>query len=292
VDYYRSRGEYVQAIAEARALIEKYPESNYAKDFVYQIGDFYCRLGKFTDAIQYYESRKKEQPAESEPAAIFQYLIGESFERSGDWGRAREEYRKVRDQHGSIADWSVLSEFSEAMLLPREALAHPESTDLAQKAVAALAEFAAKHPTDKRAPSALMTTASLFRMSKNTTEALQAYDQVIAFDTSAISSVSSETRGKDIAVCRELAIQAHLAKALLLRTSLDQPLRALDEYEAALAKKPQCDEALIGKAVVLLRLGRSTEARPILDAIVKAGGPLKDSAQELLADNFAHEVQP
>lgn len=87
-------------------------------------------------------------------------------------------------------------------------------------------------------------------------------------------------------------LSPQVEKALVLRTNLEEPLRALDEYEVALAKKPQCDDALLGKAVVLLRLGRSSDARSLLDELVRAGGPLKDAAQGLLADSFPKEVQP
>ena len=58
----------------------------------YQIGDFLYNTGRSGEAKRYFRTLVNDNKLNTEPAAIEQYLIGEVYDKDGDYDNARLEY--------------------------------------------------------------------------------------------------------------------------------------------------------------------------------------------------------
>ena len=281
IQEYKKRKDYASAIGEAKSLIEKYPESNYAKDLRYQLGDFYCQLGTCEEAKNHFRKLVQANPANTEPAAIGQYLLAELYEKDGDLDGARGEYAKVKKHNPAVSNWSILSDFAIALTYHREGNEHGDTIKLGE-AQKRLEQFCKDYPTDKRTPRAMMTLASMAQHAQRFEDALQWFDSVIGFDTTSISNVAPGHRVITVQEHIKLVMQAHLSRGNIFRTSMSKPEIAVIEYETVLKSDLTNGEALIGKALCLLDTGREEEAKAILRQVASGTSEVRATAEQIL----------
>ncbi|MBN2571059.1 MAG: tetratricopeptide repeat protein, partial [Ignavibacteriales bacterium] len=161
VEHFIINNQYDKAIEVSLDIIENYPETNYAKELQYQIGDFYVKQGKYEEAKNYYDKLIKQKNKNTEPSAISQYLLGETYEQQGNFKKARNEYKKAKDENPSIENWKILSDYSIALSFYNEWLTTQDTTCL-DSAKVLLTSFTTNYPTDKRTPRAMLTIADIY----------------------------------------------------------------------------------------------------------------------------------
>jgi hypothetical protein len=81
---------------------------------------------------------------------------------------------------------------------------------------------------------------------------------------------------------RNLVLQAHLAKAMLLRTQMHDAQAAIAEYDTILASHPDRADMLLNKALCLVDLNRKADARQILEQLVANQSQVRETAARIL----------
>ena len=297
IQYYKKQKDYINAALEAKKLVSIYPNSPYTEDMKYQIGDFLYNAGKSGEAKSYYRALIKDNKLNTEPAAIGQYLLGEIYDKDGDYDNARLEYKKVKQDNPSINNWLVLSDFAIALSYYNESLEVKDTSNIKPDSVKLntskelFEKFIIDYPTDKRTPRAEMTLADIYKQRNEYDKALEVYNNIISFNIDNMTNVSKDYKEKEIASYKELSINARFAKALLLRNELnnsghpDALSDALNEYKTILQEYPDSKEAKLGEAVTLLDLNKVDEGIYILKSLSVENSPEGETAKSLL-ENF------
>lgn len=302
VQFYRIHEDYVNAALEAKKLVETYPNSAYTRDISYQIGGFLYKAGKSEQAKAYFRKIAHDNPPNTEPSAIGQYLLAELYDRSGEYENARAEYKKVKTNNPNVSNWAVLSDYAVAMSYYNESMeikdtsnTKPDSSKLSM-AENMFEKFIKDYPTDKRTPRAAMTLAEIYNFNEEWEKALDAYNKIISFDADNMTNVSEDYMEKEIEAHKKLVENARFSKALLLRKMNTENNKqalpeALKEYEIILNENPDRLDAMLGKAITLLDMQRTGEALPILESLSKEGAPEAEAAKSIL-ENFTPLLRP
>ena len=188
IQYYKKQKDYINAAIEAKKLVSIYPNSPYTEDMKYQIGDFLYNAGKSGEAKSYYRTLIKDNKFNTEPAAIGQYLLGEVYDKDGDYDNARLEYKKVKQDNPSINNWLVLSDFAVALSYYNESLEVKDTSNIKPDSVKLntskelFEKFIIDYPTDKRTPGAEMTLADIYKQRNEFDKALEVYNNIISFN--------------------------------------------------------------------------------------------------------------
>ena len=102
--YFRSR-EYENVIAQARNLIERFPESDYVDEALYEMGWAHYELGEYGPAIRAFEQLQGKSSADYRIDRA-QFQIGKSYFAQSQYAEARRSLQKLVAKY----DFSHLSE--------------------------------------------------------------------------------------------------------------------------------------------------------------------------------------
>ena len=279
--YHAERREYTRAIAEAQSLVKFHPQTQYARTIDVKIAEYLLLSGDEQSAIGHCAKLLERYNGDDENAARARNMLAGIFAIKGDYPRAREEYRKVIDRYPGAPGRVLAGVYGLASLDLQEARTRNDTT-LMRRAFAELEAFVNQHPTDHHVPSALMEIADGCKESGNLREALAAYNRVITFDSLHAVVGSFHPRSHDLKAFRSMVIQAHMQKGLLLLERMNEPASATKEFEAVLSGSSDIPDALLNEAQCLIRLGRISEARGILERLRREKGGMRETAEYFL----------
>jgi len=284
VQHYKYAEDFNEAAKEAKKLVDQFPNSSYASDMQYQVGDFLYKANKKEEAKAYYSKLAKESTPNTEHSAISQFLLAETMENMGDGNIARVEYQKVKHNNPNISNWSILSDYSIALSYYNEWNEKRDTVNLAL-AKSKFKEFIDGYSTDKRTPSACLNMSNICGEEKKHEESISYLDKVINFNTSQVTNVADGFMEKELESHEELVFKAKLEKAHIYSTNLDMEKEALSLYNNLLSEYPNNGELLISKANSLAKLSRVKEAIETLQFVLDNQLAEKEIASEML-NNF------
>jgi len=280
--YYLERGDFANTLIEAQDLIDKYPSSNYVHYAEGDILDSDIGLGNINAALDYASKLLSKYGTNNDDAARAQLTIATIYDSKGDIDRARSEYSKVINLHPSVRFRVSAAEFGLMIIDLNQAKEKKDSLAIVN-AVTNLKSFVANHPKDHYSPRALACIAEIATENQNFQEALDAYSKIIQFDKELIVDSTISRLSPDLKGLRDLAVQAHTLRGMILRTQLRNPSGALAEFDAVLVSRPNKSDVLLNKAMCLIDLGQKELARSILRKLVSDNTEVKAAATQVLA---------
>lgn len=281
---YVEQKDWANAITEGLNLCAKYPLTEYAKDIQYQVGEYYYRLGQIDKAIAHYQSIADKNLPNTEPAAIADYKKGEVYQKTKNYTKARLEFDKVKTKHSLVANWFILSRYSDAMTYYDEAMDYREKNDTLKNKTASdkLNAFVKSYATDKRTPRAYMNIANIEKQAGNYDNALKAYNSIIAFNPEKMTNIAEGFKEKEMKEHSLLVTDARLAKASLLKQMGASGDEISREYGSILLQDPKNEDALLGSGMCLLQEGKKEAATAVFTKVVEMNGVNKQMAQDLI----------
>ncbi len=282
IRYLMDHHKYADALAEAKTMTKKYPDDKLTLGVRFKLGIIYEMVERHEDAVENYRSIIRTAKS-SAIAAHAQFELAGAYDCRNDFGNARREYAKVPLLYPDVKHYVDAAECSAAMMLYRESLMNPDSSDLGEKAMGAVRKFVTDHPTDRHTPRALMALADMSVRHGDYKAACKFYDEIIAFDsTLVLIKPKAAIRSNDAVAHRELVMHAHLSKGDILHDNLQESEQALAEYRSVLTGDPGNGVVQLKEAVCLIDMGQKEEARDVLNGLVRGNGPQKESATYLL----------
>jgi TolA-binding protein len=281
IRYYEEKGDQTHVISEAAKLVQNYPASQYVHMNEVKIVDAYVALGNMQAALGYCNSLLSKYAVNTDDAASAQHMLGSVYANMKNYSRAREEYAKVATDHSTAARRIIAAEYSDALLDLEEGREENNSTLIAT-AFDKLKAFVQNHPNNHHVPAALMNIADLQSIEGKYEEAIVAYNGIINFNDSLIATGDDAYRSKDYQTHNKMVRNAHINKGMLLLTKLRKPNEALAEYEAILADQPTSADALFHKALCLIDLQDTPDARNILQQLVDGNTSVKEVSEKIL----------
>lgn len=281
VQHYLWNDDLENAIIEGRKLVEEYPNSVYADDISYQMGDWLNRINRKELAKEHYRKIANKSTPNTERAAIGQFLLAATIDKEKDYEGARAEYAKVKSEHPSVLNWSILSDYAIALSYYNEWL---EDMDTVKQRLAEnnLYKFITTYATDKRIPNAIMTMANMRFILKDYYEAISSLDMLANFNSNQMTNVASGHLEKELAAHMKLKTDGKLLKANILNFNLMQFEAAISTYNEVLSIDDLNEVALLGKAKAMISHNSMVEAVPVLEKIINNNLSNKEIAQRLL----------
>ncbi|MFH0733189.1 MAG: tetratricopeptide repeat protein [bacterium] len=281
VQHYKYAEDFAEAVKEAKKLVNKFPNSSYSADMLYQIGDFLYKANKKEEAKEYYSKLVRESTPNTEHGAISQFLLAETIDKMENPQFAREEYQKVKHNNPNISNWSILSDYSISLSYYNE---WNEKRDTANLVLAKskFKEFIEGNSTDKRTPPACLNMSIICEEEGKYDEAIIYLDKVINFNTSHVTNVAEGFMHQELESHEQLVFKAKLKKAHIYSTNLEKEEEALNLYNNLLSQYPNNGELLISKANSLAKLSKVNEAIETLKVVIDNQLPEKELAAEML----------
>ncbi len=274
-------GDFLNTLVEAQKVIDNYPNSKYVRYAEGDILESNIALGNSQVALDFANTLLSKYGLNNDDAARAQLNIASIYENRGDLDRARSEYSKVVNLHPSTTYRVAAAEYSLIMIDLRQARERNDNAAL-KSAAKDLKEFVSNHPKDHSAPRALMSIADLAAQNGKVQDAIDAYNAIIQYVDSLVVGKNISRLSPDLKGLRELAIQAHMFKGVLLRVQMKNSRSALAEFDYLVGVNQNNTAALLNKAMCLIDIGRKREARIILQQLVDKQTDLKDAASQLL----------
>ena len=275
------RQQYAQAIAEAETLMSRYPTSPYVTFVEPRIADYYLLSGNTQAAINQCNNLLTKYPANTDNAARAQYMLSGFYTVLKEFDRARSEYAKIPQSHPAQAEWINSSQYGLALVDLEEGMERSDSS-LLLRALTGLEAFVSNHPDNHNVPQADLNLANLYTRQADYGQSLTAYNRVMAFDSTLIDTGKYTSHSDEMRAFRNLVLQAHLAKAMLLRTQMHDAQAAIAEYDTILASHPDRADMLLNKALCLVDLNRKADARQILEQLVANQSQVRETAARIL----------
>lgn len=282
VRYLGNNNQYDLAIEEAKKLITQYPDCEYINFAEMRIARYYAANGKTDEAIVQCNALLSKYPANTNESASAQHLLASVSMQTGDFASARREFRKVAHDDPDRTEFVNAAEYGIALADLGEGIGRRDSM-LIEKAFGELQTFVHNHPQDKNVPAASMDIAGLCMSRGRSADAAAAYSTIIGFNPALIDTSRYASHTDEMKAFRDLVTQAHMAKASLLHSQMHDPTNALAEYNAVLSLDPQMPDARLNKALCLVDLGRTDEAKAILRQMVSEQTKMSQVAARILS---------
>ena len=274
--------KYEQALTEANLMVSNYPDYHAIMQVRFQIGQILSVLNKSQEALTQYNSILQILNISSKDAARALYETGGVYENLNDFENAKANFKLVQSQYPQETQMFIISEYSLAMLTYQQYLSHPDSSNLVE-GCSKLRNFVTAYPTDHHTPRALHAMADLLTSSKRYSEALDAYDKIIGFDSTLIPiNQRQDIKYNERGAHRSLVKEVMLSKAKIMRQNLKRSSDAMAIYNGMLTTDQNNCELLINKALCHIDLGQKTEAKALLTQVVQSGGKEKTRASHIL----------
>lgn len=273
---------YQEALSEGHAMISKYPNDSLTLYAKFKLGEVLGSLNQLTDAVNLYKSIITEY-GQSSVLARAHYELGMAYDKENDFLNAKKEYKIVSSQYPSETVWVIVSQYFNGMLFYRQSLTKKDSVQLREQSINALHNFQISYPGDIHIPRVLTALADLYLENEQHQLALDAYEQIIAYDTSLVSlKHKGKERDNDLKAHRSLVKQARLTKGNILLDKQHNAQSALVEFQKLLIDDPNNDVLQLKEAMCYIKLGQMNNAKNILNLLIQSGGQTKDAASALL----------
>jgi tetratricopeptide (TPR) repeat protein len=282
ISYLVKNNKYSEALNEANKMMKLYPADTLSGKVKYMIGEIYSSLDRSSDALAQYNLILQKPGITSIEAAKTRFHIGEVYASQNDFTNARTSYHLILTDFPNLKRWVAAANYSLAMLNYQEWLLQKDSTNLAN-GYSALQNYITHHPEDHHMPLALRALADLYLSEGKYTEAINSFDKILNYDTSLVTlNPRASVRSNDLKAHKKIVKDVNFAKIRILREKLHMPEAAMSILVKILSNSENNGEAKLNKALCLIDLKRSNEAKFLLEQLVQEGGKQKNYAQHIL----------
>jgi tetratricopeptide (TPR) repeat protein len=282
IRYLMNNHNYAQALIEAQTLINNNPRDTLTEKVKFMIGEIYILLKRPIEALTHYNLIINENGITPMEAAKARFYIGEVFDNIGDIENARINYQLLLNTYPNQKRWATAAKYSLAMLNYQGWLTKNDSINQ-YKGYSSLLNYINQNPGDHHVPHALRALADMYISDGRYNEAIDCFNKILSFDTSLVTlDPHASIRSNDLIEHKKIITDVKFTMARIMREMLHKPQDALSIYYGMLSVSPNNSILKLNKALCLIDLNRSDEAKVILNQLVQEGGNQKKHAQYIL----------
>ncbi len=276
---------YPEAVKQYQNLLTQYPDTSYAPEAYYKIGDIYYQDGKYAQAAESLIRYLMKYRGKVNGKKAF-YLIAHSFYKAKQSANAEIWFREAKQKW---PDWTDI---------PKELVLdyglHKTSLRRYDEALDAFSYYVNLYPNDEKIKEVSMLLANAYREAGQFSPSLAVYSRIIDHypDT-------KEAKESMLAMAT-LGVDQPGIKAFRFLNNIHYYKNPMDTYDTLIMKNAKGDiaeEAMLQKAAALVKKGEGRKAadiyleylnlHPESKRVVDAAKGLKSASAQLIDDYFA-----
>jgi TolA-binding protein len=278
---------YPEATRQYQNLIAKYPDSPYAPEAYFNIGQIYYTDGKYSQASESLIRYLMKYRGGVNAKKSF-YLIAHSFYKAKQSANAEVWFREAQKKWPSIA------------AMPKELVLdygfHKISLRRFDEAINAFSAYANLYPNDEKIKEVLMLLASAYRQSGQLSPALAVYDRVIE------KYPDTKEANESMLAMASMGVEKPGIKVFRFLNHIHYYRDPMDTYDTLIMKNATGDigeEAMLQKAATLVKKGQGRRAADVyLDflrqypqskKVADAAQGLKTASSALIDEYYARK---
>ncbi len=276
---------YPEAIKQYRNLIAKYPDSTYAPEAYFKIGEVYYIDGKYGQAaesfIQYLMKYRGKRNAKKT-----YYFVAHSFYKAKQSTNAEIWFRDIAKK------WPDLTDMPKEMVLDYGL--HKNSMLRYDDAAGAYSFYVNLYPADPKIKEVMMLLAGAYRQAGQIPAALAIYQQIIG------KFPEANEAGESMLAMAQLGVDNPGAKVFRGLNNIENYRFPMDTYDELIMKKAVGDiaeKAMLQKSAALVKKGQRRKAAdvyleflslyPESKRIAEASRGLKSASTDLIDEYYA-----
>lgn len=276
---------YPEAIRQYQNLLAQYPDTSYAPEAYYKIGDIYYQDGKYAQAAESLIRYLMKYRGKVNGKKAF-YLIAHSFYKAKQSANAEIWFREAKEKW---PDWTDM---------PKELVLdyghHKTSLRRYDEAIEAFSFYVNLYPGDEKIREVMMLLANAYRESGQFSPSLAVYIRIIDHYPG-----TKEANDSMLAMAT-MGVDQPGIKAFRYFKNMSYYKNPMDTYDTLIMKNAKGDiaeEAMLQKAAALVKKGEGRKAadiyleflhlHPESKRVADAAKGLKSASAQLIDDYFA-----